>query len=49
MIRLIQTLRSLLGKKMLMTITGRGVCLSLLAHLAGNITVFKGVKQWKVL
>jgi len=40
----IQTLRSSIGKKMLMAITGLGFCLSLLAHLAGNLTVYKGVK-----
>ena len=41
---LIQTLRSSVGKKMLMAITGLGVCLSLLAHLTGNLTIYEGVK-----
>jgi succinate dehydrogenase / fumarate reductase cytochrome b subunit len=41
---LIQALRSSIGKKMPMAITGLGFCLSLLAHSAGNLTIYQGVK-----
>ena len=41
---LIQTLRSSIGKKMRMAITGLGFCPSLLAHSAGNLTIYKGLK-----
>ena len=37
----IQTLRSSIGKKMLMAITGLSFCLFLRAHLAGNLTRLK--------
>ena len=37
----IQTLRSSIGKKMLMAITGLSFCLFLLTHLAGNLTRLK--------
>jgi len=45
----IQALRSSIGKKVLMAITGLGFCLSLLAHLMGYLAIYEGAKQWKVL
>jgi succinate dehydrogenase / fumarate reductase cytochrome b subunit len=40
----IQALRSSIGKKMRMAITGLGFCSSLLAHSACNLTNYKGLK-----
>ncbi|RJQ70945.1 MAG: succinate dehydrogenase [Desulfobacteraceae bacterium] len=39
---LISTLRSSIGKKLMMAVTGLAFCLFLAAHLAGNLTVFAG-------
>jgi len=35
-------IRSSIGKKMMMAVTGLGFCLFLTGHLAGNLTIYKG-------
>jgi succinate dehydrogenase / fumarate reductase cytochrome b subunit len=37
-----RTLGTSLGKKLMMAVTGLGFCLFLLAHLAGNLTIYAG-------
>jgi len=39
---LLDTLRSSIGKKLLMAVTGLGFCGFLLLHLAGNLSIFGG-------
>jgi len=36
------TLRSSVGKKLMMAVTGLGFCVFLVAHLAGNLTLYAG-------
>jgi succinate dehydrogenase / fumarate reductase cytochrome b subunit len=36
------TLRSSIGKKLVMALTGLGFCIFLIAHLAGNLTICAG-------
>lgn len=38
----IRTLKSSIGKKLIMALTGLGFCIFLVAHLAGNLTIYAG-------